>query len=80
MRHGAPQAAAGGGGERTVALLTVLFPLFAALLVWPLLTMANSAVRVAGIPALVLYLFTVWAVIVAVLAWAGHRVRREDSQ
>ncbi len=80
MRHGAPQAAARGRRERTVALLAVLFPLFAALLVWPLLTVANSAALVAGIPALVLYLFSVWAVIVAVLAWAGHRARREESQ
>jgi hypothetical protein len=34
---------------------------------------------VAGIPALVLYLFLVWAVIVAVLAWAGRRARGEDG-
>ena len=60
-------------------LLAVLFPLFAALLVWPLLTVANRPVLVAGIPALVLYLFGVWAVIVAVLAWAGRRARREDG-
>jgi len=37
------------------------------------------AVLVAGIPALVLYLFGVWAVIVVVLAWAGRRARREDG-
>ena len=61
-------------------LLAVLFPLFVALLVWPLLTVANRPVLVAGIPALVLYLFAVWAVIVAVLAWAGRRTRKEDSQ
>ena len=59
-------------------LLAVLFPLLTALLVWPLLTVANRPVLVAGIPALVLYLFAVWAVIVAVLAWAGHRARRDD--
>ena len=61
-------------------LLAVLFPLFVALLVWPLLTVANRPVLVAGIPALVLYLFAVWAVIVAVLAWAGRRARQEDGQ
>ena len=60
-------------------LLAVLFPLFLALLVWPLLTVANRPVLVAGIPALVLYLFAVWAVIVAVLGWAGRRARREDG-
>ena len=48
------------------------------LLVWPLLTVANRPVLVAGIPALVLYLFSVWAVLVIVLAWAGRRARRED--
>jgi hypothetical protein len=64
---------------RSKELLAVLFPIFAALLVWPLLTVANRPVLVAGIPALVLYLFLVWAVIVAVLAWAGRRARGEDG-
>jgi hypothetical protein len=48
------------------------------LLVWPLLTVANRAVLVAGVPALVLYLFTVWAIIVGVLAWASRRSDAED--
>ena len=60
-------------------LLAVLFPLFTALLVWPLLTVVNRPVLVAGIPALVLYLFVVWAVIVVVLAWAGRRGARDDE-
>jgi hypothetical protein len=64
---------------RSKELLAVLFPIFAALLVWPLLTVANRPVLVAGIPALVLYLFAVWAVMVAVLAWAGRRARGEDG-
>jgi hypothetical protein len=64
---------------RSKELLAVLFPIFAALLVWPLLTVANRPVLVAGIPALVLYLFLVWAVMVAVLAWAGRRARGEDG-
>ena len=64
---------------RSKELLAVLFPIFVALLVWPLLTVANRPVLVAGIPALVLYLFLVWAVIVAVLAWAGRRARGEDG-
>jgi hypothetical protein len=59
-------------------LLAVLFPLFSVLLVWPLLTVANRAVLVAGVPALVLYLFTVWAIIVGVLAWASRRSDAED--
>ena len=59
-------------------LLAVLFPLFSALLVWPLLTVANRPMLVAGIPALVLYLFGVWVMIVIVLAWASRRPRGED--
>jgi hypothetical protein len=60
-------------------LLAVLFPLFSALLVWPLLTVANRPVLVAGVPALVLYLFAVWAAIVAVLVWAARRPGGEDG-
>lgn len=54
-------------------LLPACFLLFTALLVWPLLTIANRAVLVAGVPALVVYLFAVWVVVVAVLAWAVPR-------
>jgi hypothetical protein len=52
--------------------------LFSALLVWPLLSLANRPVLVAGIPALVLYLFVVWVAIVAVVAWVAHRRTGED--
>jgi hypothetical protein len=54
-------------------LLPACFLLFTALLVWPLLTIPNRAVLVAGVPALVLYLFAIWVVIVAGLAWAARR-------
>jgi hypothetical protein len=60
-------------------LLSACFVLFAALLVWPLLTIANRPVLVAGVPALVLYLFAVWAAIVALLAWVSHRSRDEGG-
>jgi hypothetical protein len=60
-------------------LLAVLFPLFTALLVWPLLGVANRPLLVAGVPALVLYLFAVWALIVGALMWAGRRAGREDG-
>ncbi len=60
-------------------LLSACFLLFAALLVWPLLTIPNRLVLVAGIPALVLYFFGVWAVVVVVIAWAAWRSRGEDS-
>jgi hypothetical protein len=61
------------------ALLAVCFGLFAALLLWPLLGIPNRPVLLAGIPALVLYLFAVWGAIVAVLAWAGLRAGGEDA-
>jgi hypothetical protein len=60
-------------------LLAVLFPLLTALLVWPLLTVVNRPVLVVGIPALVLYLFVVWALIVGVLAWVARRAARDDG-
>jgi hypothetical protein len=59
-------------------LLVASFVLFAALLVWPLLSVPNRPRLVAGLPALVLYLFAVWALIVAVLAWAARRSAGDD--
>jgi membrane protein implicated in regulation of membrane protease activity len=62
-------------------LLAACFLLFGALLVWPLLTIANRPVLIWGVPALVLYLFAVWAVIVAVLIAAAVRRRgMEDDE
>jgi hypothetical protein len=60
-------------------LLPACFVLLTALLVWPLLGIANRPVLVGGVPALVLYLFAVWAVVVAVLAWAAWRARSEEQ-
>ena len=59
------------GARRARELLPACFLLFTAHLVWPLLTAANRPILVAGVPALVLYLFAVWAAIVGVLAWAA---------
>ena len=56
-------------------LLAACFLLFGALLVWPLLTIANRPGLIWGVPALVLYLFAVWAAIVAVLIAAAVRRR-----
>ncbi|HEX6212972.1 MAG TPA: hypothetical protein VF136_19490 [Methylomirabilota bacterium] len=58
---------------RSKALLSVCFALFGALLVWPLLSIANRPVLVAGLPALVVYLFAVWAIIVAILLVTARR-------
>ena len=60
-------------------LLAACFVLGSALLLWPLLSIPNRLVLVAGVPALVLYLFAVWAVIVAVLTWAARRAGGEDT-
>jgi len=60
-------------------LLGTCFVLFGALLVWPLLSIPNRLVLIAGVPALVVYLFAVWATIVGVLVWASHRSRGEDA-
>ena len=60
-------------------LLTACFVFFAALLVWPVLSIPNRLVLVGGVPALVLYLFAVWGLIVAVLAWAARGNGGEDG-
>jgi hypothetical protein len=64
---------------RTRDLLAACFVLLTALLVWPLLSIANRSLLIAGVPALVLYLFGVWVVIVAVLAWAARRPDGEEG-
>jgi len=62
-------------------LLTACFLLFGALLVWPLLTIANRPVLIGGVPALVVYLFAVWAAIVIVLiAVAVRHGALEDDE
>jgi hypothetical protein len=62
-------------------LLAACFVFFGTLLLWPLLTIANRPVLIAGVPALALYLFTVWAVIVAVLVDVAIRYRpMEDDE
>ena len=60
-------------------LLLACALLFGALLCWPLLSIPNRPVLVAGVPALVLYLFVVWSAIVAVLVWAARRAGNDDQ-
>ena len=50
-------------------LLVALFALGLVLLSWPFLTVVNRPVALLGIPLLVLYLFAVWAGIIALLFW-----------
>ena len=62
--------------ERMVAW----FLLFGACLVWPLLSIANRPRLIMGVPALVLYLFGLWAAVVLVLIVEARRARaREDA-
>ena len=62
-------------------LLVACFALFGACLLWPLLAIPNRPVLVLGVPALALYLFAVWAAIVAVLvAVAVRRRALEDDE
>ena len=58
---------------RAKELLGACFVVFSALLVWPLLSIPNRLALVAGLPALVLYLFAVWAALVLYLfaVWAA---------
>ena len=63
---------------RAKELLGACFVVFAALLVWPLLSIPNRPALVAGVPALVLYLFVVWAALVAVL-WLAARSSAGDD-
>lgn len=67
------------GAARAKDLLAACFILFTLLLVWPVLSIANRPVLILGVPALVLYLFGVWGVVVAVLAWAARRRGAEDG-
>lgn len=65
---------------KAVELLVACFLLFGAGLVWPLLGIANRPVLVLGIPALVLYLFVLWAVMVAVLVGLARRVGPPEDE
>ena len=53
--------------------LTALFMLGAVLLTPPLLLVFNQATRVFGVPTLYVYLFVVWAVLIALVALAVER-------
>ena len=53
--------------------LAVCFGFFAVLLTWPVLSIPNRPLLLAGVPSLALYLFAVWTGIVLVLFWTAHR-------
>ena len=64
---------------KAAELVVACFLLFGACLVWPLLAIANRPVLVLGVPALVLYLFGLWAAIVVVLVTLARRVRPPEG-
>jgi type IV secretory pathway VirB3-like protein len=65
---------------KAAELVLACFLLFGACLVWPLLAIANRPALVAGVPALVLYLFVVWTGIVAVLIVLARRIRPPEDE
>ncbi len=62
------------GGERQIAL----FLLGVILLIPPVLLVFNSPVRVMGIPSLYLYVFAVWAGLIALTVLIARRIRLDD--
>lgn len=64
---------------KAAELLVACFLLFGACLVWPLLAIANHPVLVLGVPALVVYLFAVWAAMVVVLIVMARRLRTPED-
>ncbi len=65
---------------KAAELVVACFLLFGACLVWPLLAIANRPVLVLGVPALVLYLFVLWAAMVVVLVSLARRVRPPEDE
>ncbi len=65
---------------KAAELVVACFVLFGACLVWPLLAIANRPVLVLGVPALVLYLFVVWAAMVGVLVALARRLRPPEDE
>jgi len=65
---------------KAAELVIACFLLFGASLVWPLLAIANRPVLVLGVPVLVLYLFAVWASMVAVLIMLARRLRLPEEE
>ncbi len=52
-----------------------VLPLLGAfLLLPPLIALFTAPLRVFGMPLIVLYLFAVWAVLIAAAAWLAHRL------
>jgi hypothetical protein len=64
---------------KAAELVVACFLLFGVCLVWPLLSIANRPTLLLGVPALVIYLFAVWAAMVVVLIALARRVRPPED-
>lgn len=67
------------GANRTRERLVALFVLGVVLLLPPALLVFNRPVRVLGIPALYLYIFAVWVLIIALAAAVAARISPADE-
>jgi len=65
---------------KAAELVVACFLLFAACLVWPLLAIANRPALILGLPALVVYLFAIWAGMVVVLIVLARRLRLPEDE
>ena len=65
---------------KAAELVIACFLLLGACLVWPVLAIANHPVLILGVPVLVLYLFAVWASMVAVLIVLARRLRQPEDE
>jgi hypothetical protein len=65
---------------KAAELVVACFLLFGACLVWPLLAIANRPLFILGVPALVMYLFAIWASMVAVLIVLARRLRPPEDE
>ena len=61
-------------GNRTHERLLALFMLGVLLLLPPLLLIFNRPARILGIPALYLYIFSAWALVIALAAAIARRI------
>ena len=64
---------------KAAELALAAFVLLGACLVWPLLSIASRPVLILGVPALVLYLFALWGLMVGVAALVARSARSAED-
>jgi hypothetical protein len=55
--------------KKSIAISIFVSIAFLVMLTFPLINLANRGNIILGIPALVLYIFTLWAILVGVMGW-----------